>query len=534
MKNGTTSPQVPDTGKRAEFWSERRFVVAAWICYVAMVGIVAWTHEPWFDETRSWQLAVTSDGIQALRHNVQYEGHPLLYFLLLKGITYFSRSWMAILAVHVGMAASTAWIVLRFAPFSRLQRLLLVFSYCLAYEFAVFSRPYALGMLLAFGAVAAWCATPRKVWVAGVLLVLLANTSIMGLGLSLSLTAGMLADTYWDGDTKGKSFFSWTTLSILATIVVVVGLMYWQVVPPPDAEYRGSGLLGDVGVTLGSLAWIISLPTRAMMPFQMMTGDLMHWGAWVFSTNARASSLVAMLLSAVIALLWFVLASRRRSGAVIVVCSVIGYSVLFGVIYTGSFRHHGHLAIAWILAVWMAYRGPVNPLPIPALEKLAPFANRRRWLLTIGLLPMTLAYLPAAWSEIRHPFSDARTVARMLEQPDLDSLPILGVAQLWSQSVAALSHKSIHFPSGLVAIVDYRLPHTSAAEIVRGSLSIESQLLQAHCRIVIIRDSRLPYPAPFRTTLLYRTPANSTMANEGTMIVELAHAPPSMRCPAGG
>lgn len=530
--NNPVNPSQEQDDTPLNVWSERRFAFAAWVGYVVMLVIVAWSHEPWHDETRAWQLAVTSPGIQAMVSNVRFEGHPLMYFMLLKGIAAVSQSWGAILAVHVGIASATSWIVLRFAPFARHQRLLLVFGYYLAYEFAVFARPYSLGMLLAFGAVAAWCATPRKAWLAGVMLVILANTSVVGLGLSLSLAAGMLVDEYWKESFSVKRMPARHVFKLVAAIFLVVAIVAWQAVPPSTANYRGAGVLGDSGVTLWSLAWILSLPTRATMPFQMMTGDLLHWGSWVFISYGRSLEAVAVVLTVMTTVLWFAVVSRRRSGAVIMVSSLLGYLVLFSTIHDGSFRHHGHLAIAWILAAWMAKSGPAQSLPVPLLRTLSPWANGRSWLLTMGLLPMTLAYLPAAWSELRHPFSDANTVAQILSQPDLDSLPIVGVAQPWSQTVAALSNKAIHFPSGLVSKVEYRLPHSTKSELLTGSLHVETHLLKTHCRVIVISSPSLPYSSPFHTTMLYRTPANSTMAMAGAFVVEVAYAQPSPRCPA--
>jgi len=73
-----------------------RFVWTTLAIYVAFVSIVSAFHEPWKDETQTWRLAIDSHGIRALAHNARYEGHPLLFHVMVQALGHLSRSWWAV------------------------------------------------------------------------------------------------------------------------------------------------------------------------------------------------------------------------------------------------------------------------------------------------------------------------------------------------------------------------------------------------------------------------------------------------------
>jgi hypothetical protein len=156
----------PDAGasRREE---STRFVWTVLLVYTAFVSVVSLFHEPWKDETQAWRMAIDSHGLRELVRNARYEGHPLLFHVMIQALGHLSRSWWAVATLHVIIASLAAWLVLRHAPFTRVQKVLLVFGYWMAYEYAVVVRPYGLGMMLAFAACIAWSARPRRIgWTA--------------------------------------------------------------------------------------------------------------------------------------------------------------------------------------------------------------------------------------------------------------------------------------------------------------------------------------------------------------------------------
>ena len=155
--------------------------------------------------------------------------------------------------LHVAVAGMAAWLVLRYSPFTRLQKLLLVFGYFPLYEYGVIVRPYGMGMMLTFAACATWTLARRRIVWTAVVLVLLANTTVMGTLIALTLLLAFVIDWAWpDGEAP------WHTLRKHPAGLVVAGLValavFWiaaalglRLTPVDEAFHAaGFGPAGDL------------------------------------------------------------------------------------------------------------------------------------------------------------------------------------------------------------------------------------------------------------------------------------------------
>ena len=114
---------------------------------------------------------------------LKYEGHPLLLWV----ITQFTDNPMAMQVLH--LAIELGMLVWRVSPFRPIEKLLLILSYYLFWEYFVVSGNYALAVLLGFGFIALRIARPDRRGSAFMLLGLLANTTVFGTIWSLGLAA---------------------------------------------------------------------------------------------------------------------------------------------------------------------------------------------------------------------------------------------------------------------------------------------------------------------------------------------------------
>lgn len=125
----------------------------ALLAYVFLLFALLCFHEPWYDEAQAWLIARDASFREMLFVIPHYEGHPPLWFLLL---SVFAKAgadftWTIRLLSLVINAAAVAILLFR-APFPRIVRLLLPFTYFLFYQHGVICRPYSLllaGFLLA-------------------------------------------------------------------------------------------------------------------------------------------------------------------------------------------------------------------------------------------------------------------------------------------------------------------------------------------------------------------------------------------------
>ena len=309
----------------------RRFELTVLGLYALFVSVVSALHEPWKDETQAWRLAIDSDGLRELAYNARYEGHPLLWHVLLQLVGYLSRSWWAAAVLHVVIACVGAWLVLRYAPFTRLQKVLLVFGYYAAYEYAVVVRPYGLGMMLAFVACIAWTAPRRRIGWSVVCLVLLANTTFIGTLLAMTMALAFAIDWAWPDDAarrpSKRALVVAGSAAFLAT-VLVLAITVAQVRPPADAAYVGE----PKSVTSISQWDVASIPTfelRALVPLARADGGV-QWSRWLFLPQSKAALAVVLAASLVALAVGCLIAARRRVALVCYLVGTTGYLLFFG------------------------------------------------------------------------------------------------------------------------------------------------------------------------------------------------------------
>ena len=141
------------------------------------------------------------------------------------------------------LATATVYIVLRFSPFTRLQKTLFAFGYFPFYEYAIVCRSYALGVLLLF----IFCVLFEKrfakfLWI-GCILFLLAHVSVhytiitiaifLALAIEYLLVRKENAGIYHSGKLKIIIGFSIILFGIITSII--------QVKPPADTGYAVDG-----------------------------------------------------------------------------------------------------------------------------------------------------------------------------------------------------------------------------------------------------------------------------------------------------
>lgn len=119
-------------------------------CYGILHLVLAVFHEPWCDEGTAWQIARCASVKELLLEVPHYEGHPPLWHLVL---SLFAKSGMpyelSLTVVSLFFTGTAVILILKYAPFPRLLKLLLPFTYFLFYQYSVLSRPYCM-MFLAF------------------------------------------------------------------------------------------------------------------------------------------------------------------------------------------------------------------------------------------------------------------------------------------------------------------------------------------------------------------------------------------------
>ncbi len=380
-------------------------LLTALFCAAALAGVAR--HEIWRDEAQAWLLARDSATPWALLANMRHEGHPALWHLLLWLVTRVTRQVFAMQALHAGLAAAGVWVVARHAPLGRLPKILFAAGYFTLFEYGLIARAYGLGIALLWVCCALLPRRRERLPALGLVLALLANTSIYGLILALAFAVPLFTER--TGARRRRP---------LLVFAVGCALAVLQMVPAADAAHAGWGHDLDAnrvhGVVRGVWRSYVPLPRFAPPPFWdtnvlegFASGDVM------FAAGLLMLGLGALaLLPRARALLFYALATA----------GLLAFSLLkFG----GALRHQGHLYVALLAGLWLFAREPDARAPSARASRWRRRSDAIRAPLLWGLLgAQAVAGCYAYVADWRHPFSQTKAAAARLSSSDLSPLPI--------------------------------------------------------------------------------------------------------------
>ena len=195
---------------------------AAWAASVLGLmifqGLLIFTHRAWLDEYQAVQIAVEAPDLATLLNWLSYEGHPPLWYLLLRGLAYLMDPLWALPVAAALCALVTQSAILFASPFTRTERLLIASSQFILFEYLTVSRSLSLGAAAMFLAIAMW--RRRGAWFA---IAILPMCDFLFGVVSLCFVAIKLRDRalWWPGAAV------WIASGLLAA---------WSVVPAPDVH----------------------------------------------------------------------------------------------------------------------------------------------------------------------------------------------------------------------------------------------------------------------------------------------------------
>lgn len=365
-------------------------------------------HEMWRDEMNAWLTVRDSASIGELIGNLDYGGHPALWYLCLKAVhAIFGSPWsMQVLAVGVG--AGAVYVMARWSPFSTAEKLLLATGYFVSYEYTIVARNYGLGMLLGLTLCALWSSRrERWLWVSFVL-VLLSQANALGLALVLAIFPLLLLDSR--GRPRGPTW--WVGL---AAVAVGIAASVATIMPPADSGFAVEWYFRHDAARWTRLGYAVRDAFVPLPPLGLSSWgrNFAHEAAW-----RTTATLFAAIVTVVSALAF----ARRQKVLWLFMLGMGSISALLYVKLDGSIRHHGYLFLVFVMAHWLhrsrdedgAGENPTSRFDRPA-----------RMAFTAVLLVHFVGGLSIGISDWQHPFSMARATATYLTEEGLGTEPIV-------------------------------------------------------------------------------------------------------------
>lgn len=372
---------------------------------LAYSGLVLWIlpyHEKWADEAQAWLIARDLDLRTIWFHELRYEGSPGLWHTILWIAQHvFQLGYGALGYIGAAFAIAGAAVLIFLAPFPRVVRWPLAFTYVMVYQYAVIARPYTLLPLLAFCAAIFFkdAKHPERLTI---ILILLALLTLHGTILAACLGLAYLFQAHRqrnDLDPSAKRRYVLSTAALLLTFAFVAAI----VKPPPDVE------------EIAMKRELAQAPENVQHLFPTFGAKIIAVVTGAFIDLLTLSVILLCLLTA-----WCVW--RRRWLAFVL---PVGALILFYGLIHGAAHHHGTVFVGALTGLWIAW---------PTPEERLSFAGRDRWCLLAGNAMLLVLCLFNIWDaevairrEYAYPYSGAADAANYLRAVGADRTPTFGL-----------------------------------------------------------------------------------------------------------
>ncbi|WP_139276565.1 hypothetical protein [Spirulina major] len=389
-------------------------------------------HELWRDEANVWLRAWDADSWSSFVASIKDDGHPWLWYVVVYGVYQITTNPLAMQFFHLGIAVFFSYVWLSSSPFSRLHQILVCFGYYCAYEYALISRNYAFGILGVF----LFCAlfeTRRRTYVGLALsLALMMQANIYAMILAIAAILALCVDYGITPDPWLKTRRRWVDLVLSIAIVAIVGWQSLQQMIPSEAGNYASG-------------WVVRFNgLRVLEALSKL------WSSYVLLITPQNNYQDLILLAIASLILFFIFAQSLRHTPVALIFYLVANLGIFCFSYLkfmGAIRHVGHLAIALIVALWIADYYPdsrCDPTQSPPTAR--PWQKLASTTLTIILSSQAIAGILAMINDLRYPFSAGQATAHYLQAEQLDDALIVGSPDYTMSPIALYLKRQIYYP----------------------------------------------------------------------------------------
>lgn len=392
--------------------------------YFILLAVVMVFHEPWFDEAQAWLIARDASLAEILFSIPHYEGHPPLWHLILMPLAklHVPFEW-GIKSVNLLFATLAMGLFVFKAPFRRLIRYVIPFTYFFFYQYGVISRPYSLMMLGFVLAALAYAGKDQKPWRFILSLMIICGASAYGIVLAAGITIVWIVEAFrqrgpaWSLRTiiHDKRFPAWLTL--LACNILLLLMIY----PLPDTY--GINIFQNSSRLVRLFYMLLLAPADATCAITYYDSTI------TLELNGQlAASLIAGLM--INGLMIFYTAVHKKLYLFII--PYLLFSLFGGLVYFMIY-HIGIVALFYLFIIWVCSADSDRPFHwLAYLQKHAKSSRERllikSFLSLIVLLPIAVSLywnISASIHDVIYPYDPGKAVAAYIKENNLDELNIL-------------------------------------------------------------------------------------------------------------
>lgn len=407
----TANTNTPKTTNK--LWIVNHARALSFIAYMAVVAVVMYFHEPWFDEAQSWLIARDSSFVDLLTLRPHYEGHPPLWTLLLSipaktGVPYE----IGLKGVQFLCAALLGgWLIFR-APFNRLTIALLPFTYFICFQYGVTARPYALLCVSLLMVAHYWeyaNSKPSNTWKLVLSLVLMCAISAYGIAIAAGFALAWVVRSVQIAGIKNAVCEIFSNINRLLgwILLAFVGFASVACIWPAANAFGSRATFSGNSHLIQFLYFIFVVPSESM--FTAFAGDvsLRRMSLGILPT------IICVLISILIWAFAICIAKRRK----MLVSLILPY-LTFAIIATQYFtlHHAGIVFVFFIAQLWMCVANKPLNFDITLANKLSNKCAFTQSIIVILLAPSLIWNIFACVNDIRFDYSGSRALAQFIQR----------------------------------------------------------------------------------------------------------------------
>ena len=236
QSSGIKSAPGPNSG--AGVLPRFRMGTAEIVTLCIYAGLLAWAiphHEPWADEAQAWQIARTLPLVQMF-HVLSYEAHPGLWYICLWVLSRLHVTFAGMHCVAAAIGFSGAAVLVTTSPFPRFVKLLLPFTFYLAFQYAIVARSYVLVPLLIFLCAYFWPQRFERPLTIALCLGLLANVAPHAAAISGGFALVYVIDLWLGRNDDCPRAPASRLYAAAALLVALYAISIWTALPAKDAS----------------------------------------------------------------------------------------------------------------------------------------------------------------------------------------------------------------------------------------------------------------------------------------------------------
>ena len=421
---------------KKDFWDKYfPFIITA--AYLILGIILITRHEYWFDEIHAWVKASRSTSIPELVSWVRtYEGAPFTWHFILYFLSHFiSDNLESMKVVHLALSTVSAFLILKYFPFGKIYRILIVFGYYFFYQYSIISRNYVLGVLL----VIVFCILYRNKFKnlipLGVVLFLICQTNYYTFMIALSFTLILILDFAFEfKKIEGKKYlFHFGVVLVLVLIGTI--LFFWQIGYQLKANIPSFGeSMGVGGFASKYYRNIIATLNGIILAYV----PILKIDAGFFNSSFIANLSIGSRFRYVfpISFIFFIapIFIIKRRQIIPYILGFTGMIIMPLFIHTGYIWHYGNIFLFFIVLLWLTKLSDKDSKYLIKV-KVKYLLKAASVILIIFLVIAIIGTGIIFYSDYKYPFANGKYVAEYLEDNyDIDEIIIAGH---WDWSAAA-------------------------------------------------------------------------------------------------